>query len=139
MWNRHAIASDGEPHNEYAAWYNLVLSEAPEYGSRFHHYYNQDFDMHGTMDGYGGMGGYYVDIFANTFLATNRANYWLRGDPTVNTDFHGNISREDNAGDAVRFYPCSPGSWFCGNSTFPDQYQRQPIRSSGSHLAAGGG
>jgi hypothetical protein len=119
LLNRHAIASDGEPHNEYRASYNLVLSNAPEYESSFlHHYYNQDFDMHGTNGGYGDVGGFYVDILGNTFLGSDRQNYWLRGQPSFKTDFHGNVSLQ-NQGDAVQFHYCSPGTLFCGNSTFP--------------------
>ena len=29
--NRHAIAGDGEPHDQYRAFYNFVLSSAPSY------------------------------------------------------------------------------------------------------------
>jgi hypothetical protein len=101
--NRHAIASDGEPHSEYRASYNLVLRSAPGYscvlGICSH---EQDFDMHGTNGGYGGVGGYYVDIFRNTFLGTNRSNYWLRAVPSYDTDFHGNVSLQSEC-EAVQF------------------------------------
>jgi len=107
--NRHAITADGEPHNEYRAWYNMVLSHAPNYeGTLGHDHYNQDFDMHGTGDPghwYGGTGGYYVDIFRNTFLSANlynRHNYELRGTPSFSTDFHENICLESHD-DAVDF------------------------------------
>lgn len=56
--NRHAIASDGEPHNEYRAEYNLIVSSAPNYGGFSP--YNQDFDMDETQGGYGGVAGFYV-------------------------------------------------------------------------------
>jgi hypothetical protein len=122
--NRHAITAGGEPHDEYRASYNLVLSNSPRYGSFPHTYVNQDFDMHGTNGGYGGVGGFHVDILGNTFfgishgtLSSDHANYWLRGDPSLYTDFHNNVSlqTQDNA---VVFHPCSPGS-ICGNSSFP--------------------
>ena len=95
LLNRHAITADGESHSEYQAWYNLVLSTAPYYG-----YYNQDFDMHGTADAphfYGGQGGYYVDIFQNTFLPTSQTNYELRGTPCKYSDFHSNVSLMSNS------------------------------------------
>jgi hypothetical protein len=93
--NRHAITAGGEPHNEYRAWNNLVLSSAPRYGSSPHKYFNQDFDMHGTNDPghwFGGQGGYRVEIIGNTFLGTNRFNYELRGVPCLDTQFSDNIS-----------------------------------------------
>jgi len=102
LMNRHAITAGGEPHNEYRAAYNLVLSRAPSYSGSFGDYFNQDFDMHGTEDNhhwYGGQGGFYVNILGNTFLATNRVNYELRGTPCFDTDFHHNVSleQEDDA------------------------------------------
>jgi hypothetical protein len=128
--NRHDIASDGEPHNEYRAAHNLVLGNSPEYSSCFlffcHYYHNQDFDMHGTENGYGGVAGFYVDIIGNTFLGTDRQNYWIRGAPIFNTDFHGNVSlnKQDNAsgnGDAIQVHGCPPGitNIDCGFSAFP--------------------
>jgi hypothetical protein len=107
LMNRHAITAGGEPHNEYRAANNLVLSNAPSYGTTV----NQDFDMHGTDNPthfVGGQGGYYVDIVGNTFLGTNRSTYWLRGWPSYSTDYHRNISREDQ-GTAVEFRHCWPG------------------------------
>ncbi len=95
LLNRHDLTADGESHSEYRGWYNLVLSTAPYYG-----YYNQDFDMHGTADSphfYGGQGGYYVDIFQNTFLPTNQTNYELRGTPCKDSDFHSNVSLMSNS------------------------------------------
>jgi hypothetical protein len=107
--NRHAITAGGEPHNEYRAWYNLVLSSAPRYyGFLDIGYFNQDTDMHGTKDPgtwRGGAGGYYVELFGNTFLGNNRANYWLRGFPAYKTDFHGNVSVESED-DAVQLKLC---------------------------------
>ena len=110
-WNRHAIASDAEPHDEYRAVHNLVLASSS--------FTDQDFDVHGSIGGYSGTAGFYVDIGENTFLATNRANYWLRGTPLFYTDFHRNVSRRSQS-DAVRFVNCSSG---CNNdytsSPFP--------------------
>jgi len=93
LLNRHAITAGGEPHNEYRASYNLVLSSA----NRYNGFNVQDFDMHGTKDNhswFGGRGGFYVDILGNTFLGTNRENYKLRGTPCFDTDFHSNVSLE---------------------------------------------
>jgi len=107
LMNRHAITASGEPHNEYRAANNLVLSNVPQYGLT----HNQDFDMHGTDNAshwFGGQGGFYVDIVGNTFLGTNRSNYWLRGWPSYQTDFHRNVSLEDQ-GSAVQFKHCWPG------------------------------
>jgi hypothetical protein len=112
-WNRHAIASDAEPHDEYRAANNLVLSGSPSG--------DQDFDMHGSgcplsHCGYGGTGGFYVDIVGNTFLATDRANYWLRGQPVFDTDFHHNVSLQ-NSGSALAFHTCFP--IFCMEGSYP--------------------
>ena len=105
LMNRHAVTAAGEPHNEYRAAYNLVLSSAPSYSGFFGDYFNQDFDMHGTEDNhhwYGGQGGFYVNILGNTFLATNRVNYELRGTSCFDTDFHSNVSLEEED-DALLF------------------------------------
>jgi len=114
LMNRHAITAGGEPHNEYRASYNLVLSNAPSYSGSFGQYFNQDFDMHGTKNNhhwYGGQGGYYVDILGNTFLGTNRENYELRGIPCFDTDFHNNVSLEGKK-DAVHYKDTrSPITW----------------------------
>lgn len=123
LMNRHAIAAGGEAHNEYRAWYNLLLSYVPTYHcfwwecSRFDpDWYKhgsdwfggmgaqQDFDMHGTGDGgYGGNGGYRVDIAANTFLGTDRPNFELRGHPCAAAYFRSNVS-EKNGGDAIHLH-----------------------------------
>jgi hypothetical protein len=146
LMNRHAIAAGGEPHDEYRASYNLVLSGKPGYQSCFIFcvtHYDQDFDMHGTMNGYGGVGGFHVDIVGNTFLGTNRQNYWLRGDPIFPTDFHGNVSQRSQ-NDAVQFRGCSPGTIFCGNTSYPfnifdNQFQASdPTVSRGSASLAVG-
>ncbi len=110
--NRHAIASSGDPHNEYRAWYNLVLSAVPAYsssdsGSIYDVGRQQDFDMHGTGEnsrgssGYGWTGGFAVDIAGNTFLGGNRFNFELRGHPCDTTFFRDNGTQQgqtDGAG-----------------------------------------
>jgi hypothetical protein len=114
--NRHAIAAGfGTANTGYRAWDNLVLSAAPLQHDIFH---TQDFDMHGMgkgfwlfPNGYGGMGGDYMDIYQNTFLGTNRDNFELRGDPCNYAEFHDNISLESE-GDAVSWTTCN--YYFCG-------------------------
>ena len=112
MSNRHAIASSGDPHNEYRAWYNLVLSAVPAYsssdsGSIADTGRQQDFDMHGTGEnssnssGYGWTGGFDVDIAGNTFLGGNRFNFELRGHPCHAVFFRDNGTQQgqtDGAG-----------------------------------------
>lgn len=100
--NRHAIAADGEPHGEYRAWYNLVLSSVPTYNIGNDR--EQDFDMHGTgndpndTSGFGGIAGA-VDIGGNTFLGGNRPNLEYRGKPCYVPNFHDNVTQQsrDNA------------------------------------------
>jgi hypothetical protein len=128
LMNRHDISASGEPHNEYRAWYNLVLSNAPLYGSFPHHYHNQDFDMHGTNNNghwFGGRGGFYVDILGNAFLATNRENYELRGVPCNDTDFHSNVALEDTH-DAVHYkdtrFPITWDGSHINISSTPNQF-----------------
>jgi hypothetical protein len=112
--NRHAIAAGyGTSHTAYRAWLNLVLSDAPlQTGSGPFDFHTQDFDMHGTAtgdsflcetcNGFGGLGGEYVDIYENTFLGTNRRNYELRAEPCHHTDFHSNVSLQSKD-DAMDF------------------------------------
>jgi len=96
--NRHAIAASHSPFTAYRAWFNLVLSSAPDYGDlfRFGHHYQQDFDVHGTYqdgcDQCGGPAGEYAEIARNTFLGQNRPNFDLRGNPTYPCTFHDNVS-----------------------------------------------
>lgn len=111
--NRHDITAAGEPHSEYRASHNLVLSYAYDnYGGFFAPFIGrlQDFDMHGTSDVanslyVGGAGGYYVEIDGNTFLGTNGHDYVLRGYPDINTYYHHNVSRR-NEKDAIHFIHC---------------------------------
>jgi hypothetical protein len=89
--NRHAIAGDGSATSGYRAWYNLVLQASPDYGNGP----QQDFDMHGTGNDpcqhCGGIAGEYIKIARNTFLGGNRENFYLRGTPTYQAEFHNNI------------------------------------------------
>ena len=74
--NRHAIAGGkGSAHTAYRAWNNLVLSAAPlQHDILGDKHWTHDFDMHGMgNDGFGGIGGDYVDIYENTFLGTSFA------------------------------------------------------------------
>jgi FG-GAP-like repeat len=91
LQNRHAITGDGRERTSYRAWFNLMLHEAPDYGSGI----QQDFDMHGTGDAgcthCGGIAGEYIEIARNTFLGTGRANFDLRGTPTYLAEFHHNV------------------------------------------------
>ena len=101
--NRHAIAASAEPLTGYRAWYNLVLSAGPSYGIFNTH--EQDFDMHGSDTSShhtGGIGGGAVEIARNTFFATNRRNFDLRGKPCHLDQFHDNVSRQ-NKNDAIRW------------------------------------
>jgi hypothetical protein len=117
--NRHAIASSGEPHNEYRAWYNLVETYVPDYtwaeaGSLSDTGRQQDFDMHGTgPGGYGWVGGYELDIAANTFLGGNRFNFELRGHPCHTIYFRDNVTQRtqtSGGGNVINFHKVgSPG------------------------------
>jgi hypothetical protein len=98
--NRHSIAADGRTYTGYSAWFNLVLSKATAYGGN----YQQDFDMHGSNDGYGFPGGSGLEIVANTFLGTNRENLYIRGAPCGGEDdFRRNVVRND-AVDAIAWW-----------------------------------
>lgn len=94
--NRHAIAADGVAHQGYRALHNLVLSYAPwQYKIGLPLWHTQDFDVHGTGDnGFGGRAGEYFEIARNTFLATNRENFDVRGEPCQQpgAEFHNNVS-----------------------------------------------
>ena len=112
LWNRHSVASDGEAHSQYRAWYNLVLRRVPDYTRNDSHSPfdvgpQQDFDMQGTgPDGYRWLGGYEVDIAGNTLLGHTewpyfpqrhpRPNFELRGIPCVEQDyFRDNVTRQN--------------------------------------------
>jgi hypothetical protein len=103
--NRHSIAAGfGTAHTAWRAWSNLVLSDAPLQHGLFH---THDFDMHGMgTNGFGGLGGDYVDIYQNTFFGTNRHNFELRGTPCDYAEYHDNISLESQ-GDAINWNTCA--------------------------------
>ena len=123
--NRHCITGDGRAHSGYKAWSNLVLTYSPQ-----HH--THDFDMHGTGSvaysaGYGGIGGDYIDIFQNTFMATDRAAFELRGEICNYAEFHNNVSLNDEATDTVLYntgYTINTGDLpsFMRVSTHPYQF-----------------
>jgi hypothetical protein len=129
LQNRHSIASDGEPHSEYRAWYNFVLSDTPFYngfecGSFSCIGHQQDFDMHGTgSGGYGYMGGYSVDIAGNTFLDGSYYNFELRGHPVSTDYFRDNVtvlSQDSNGGGVINFFKIGdPGVVLCLGSDGP--------------------
>ncbi len=135
-FNRHSIASDGEPHDEYRAWYNFVLSSVPVYDATKGGP-QQDFDMHGTCGGYGNgsncasyffqdgiPGGFRVDIAGNTFLGTHGTttvfgipvgghsyNFELRGHPCSTDYFRDNVTMRDqdsNGGGVINFHNIGP-------------------------------
>ena len=109
LMNRHCISGSGEAHETYTAWFNLVLSDVPVYGSQR----EQDFDMHGTgcasdkdndcdgctkdgcTNGYKGIAGSKLDIGWNTFLGGNRINFEIRGYPCARDYFHDNVSEQN--------------------------------------------
>jgi hypothetical protein len=110
MMNRPAVTADGYPHDEYRAWYNLVLRMVPNYsdsdsGKTGVSGPQQIFDMHGTSGsdpGYGGLGGYSVDIAGNTLLGNAASDFGhpldsfeLRGTPCATPSyFRHNITRQ---------------------------------------------
>lgn len=105
MMNRHAIAADGMAQTRYRAWFNLVLSNVPSYGT-FESREQADFDMHGSDKSShhtGGIGGGEVEIARNTFLGSDRKNYDLRGRPCGLNRFVNNVS-EQGHGSALRWY-----------------------------------
>ncbi len=101
-WNRHAIASDGDPGSGYLAYRNLVL----EHGGYHNDYgpydaYTHQFDMHGTdscdeflwinSEWNCGEGGQYVDIRFNSFFYDRDNAFKLRGTPQFQVDFVSNV------------------------------------------------
>jgi hypothetical protein len=118
LQNRHDISTAAEPHNEYRASHNLVLSSAyGHYGTLGLDGRLQDFDMHGTANVpiyAGGAAGYYVEIDGNTFLGHIGGiggaghDYVLRGYPIVNSYYHDNRSLRTES-DAVQFVHCVTG------------------------------
>lgn len=145
--NRHAIAGGkGTAHTAYRAWNNLVLSAAPlQHDILGDKIWTHDFDMHGLGgDGFGGIGGDYVDIFENTFFGTNRHNFELRGAVCNYIEFHNNISLESQ-GDALSFKDCevpvvecawpaaiAPNAWRI--SSDPQQFGHSNPAASGQRV-----
>ncbi len=125
LYNRHAIAADGLRATGYTALFNLVLSDAPEYG--WSETEEHDFDMHGAEENddsnhEGGIAGSDVDITRNTFLGRNpagpdtRYNYDVRGTPCAPHRFHSNVSVESQP-EAIHWYgqpspTAPPPPWF---------------------------
>jgi hypothetical protein len=119
LMNRHSIASSGEAHSEYRAWYNLILENVPVY-SVSNGGAQQDFDMHGTgkvsvflgfgdSTGYDGLGGSRVDIAGNTFLsgldgALSRFNFELRGHPCYVNYFRNNVTERSASDHAINLH-----------------------------------
>ena len=111
-FNRHAVASDGYPYSGYIARYNYILQGGFMQGS----YWNQHFDVHGTVDedgdggsdGYGSVAGEYFEITRNTirgeqgyYLVKTRPTLMLRGKPTVGARFDANVDVHDDLDGAV--------------------------------------
>jgi hypothetical protein len=114
-YNRHAVASGGDPFSGYHARYNYVL----EGGYTEDRYWNQHFDVHGTgHNGYGGLGGERYDIEYNTirgeqdygpFGGYTRTAFLLRGTASIGAAFRNNFVVHDDREEAVRVK--SPDCW----------------------------
>lgn len=130
--NRHAIAANNaSAHTGYRAWHNLVLSAAPLQRYTF---YTHDFDVHGRADGgKGGRAGGYVDLYRNTFLGTNRANFEIRGTPCKFVDVRNNAflqERRDALSLDVGLFGSGSVTWVVPPS--PPQFdQPNPTRGLG--------
>ncbi len=117
-WNRHAIASSGQPNTGYHAYHNLVL----EHGG-YHRWWGwpfgwdrtHQFDMHGTDScGIGdvfsdavyncGWGGHSLEVKNNAFLYTEAPAFKLRGTPFVSNGAKviENVFKHSNIDDAVQ-------------------------------------
>jgi len=136
VYNRHDISADAEPHNEYRASNNLVLSSSGLYQFGPLNIRLQDFDMHGTdnkvycvpfdikcLSGiyFGGAAGFYVEIDGNTFLSTDGnndfGNYLLRGQPAHDSDYLHNVSLRSKS-NSVQWSNCVPFT-ICFGTGFP--------------------
>ena len=118
LMNRHAIAGNGDAHNQYTALYNIVLSDVPIY---LNNEVNQDFDMHGfNSGGYGGVAGDRIEIAGNLFLGGNRWNFELRGHPCFVSSFHDNVTERTKSDRPINVYKPGPPSISVVNSG-PDQ------------------
>lgn len=141
-WNHHDISSDAEPHNEYRASGNLILSGGYCCYSGLDLFLGrqQDFDMHGTDNAtvfVGGLGGYHVEVDGNSFLAGDGHDYVLRGYPvnypsTTNyTNYHGNVSLR-NENDAIHFINGTGIGAVHDYHSYPTEF---PINISNSQFA----
>lgn len=105
-FNRHAMAASGDEHSGYVARHNYVL----EGGYKEDGYYNQHFDVHGSLEGgYGGWAGEYFLIHHNTFrgdqsyrAVQTRPAFMLRGTPRQGAEFNANIAVHDDLDAAVK-------------------------------------
>ena len=112
--NRHAVAASGTPEAGpgvigYVAKYNYVLEGGFTVCPSRLCYWNQHFDVHGSIDGYGGEAGEYFEIIWNTirgeqgyYQTQTRPAFMLRGRPTLGAYFHNNVVVHDTADKAVR-------------------------------------
>jgi hypothetical protein len=118
-FNRHAVASNGFAKTGYIARFNYVLEGGFKQGS----YYNQHFDVHGTVDtnpdddiddssGYGGTAGDYYEIAFNAIRGDqgyycffvclkDRPAFMLRGKATTKARFDSNVAVHDGLDAAV--------------------------------------
>jgi hypothetical protein len=107
--NTHSIASDPDVRNQYAAWFNLVLSNTPAYNCILGDCdIEHTFDMHGAdanNHDVGGFAGNGVEIAWNTFLPSGSDNFDLRGLPcnlvdgvpdSLQDSFHNNVSMRNH-------------------------------------------
>jgi hypothetical protein len=109
-FNRHDVASDGQPGTGYIAELNFVLTGGPTCDG----FYNQHFDVHGTAPGsehVGGTAGEYVAIRHNTIRGNQsygfanhltRPAFELRGTPTDSATFTDNAVAHGDEDAAVR-------------------------------------
>jgi hypothetical protein len=106
-YNRHAVASGGEPYSGYVAHYNYVLEGGFTERAGF---YNQHFDVHGQgPGGYGGLAGERYEIMYNTVRgeqdyalgSETRPVLLLRGIPSVGAFLSDNFVVHDSPGEAI--------------------------------------
>jgi hypothetical protein len=71
-------------------------------------------------NGFGGIGGDYIDIYENTFLGTKGPNFELRGDICNYAEFHNNISLRSK-GDATNWQTCPNICW--GGAASPSLFR----------------
>jgi hypothetical protein len=135
--NRHSIATDADIHNQYAASFNIVLSNIPSYSCGpfgLFTCYEQTFDVHGDNPNNhddGGFAGNEVDIAWNTFLPPNHSdNFDLRGQPCAVDSFHDNVSLR-NHDEAVKVWDASGNSQYYSSSTSSIQIRNNHFADTG--------